>query len=621
MKSVLLKYDVINKTRNIKQDNESIREYYERINDFFIVELDYRNRTKDVTLSEEELIWLTFVIEKWIREIKSTRLFDYLVNKSVKNLFDAYIIAERKMLKKKRELRQKKERKLQKKYQVTLQQLQKFVDRDLVDDVARTQKSHESSSAFEQIRSEVSKINAAVNITNIEIFAKFIASEFVKWIIASTSSQSSSFEISIVNESSLILKKMSCDLSEISANIVNNNDIETIDEILAFESDKWIVVAAKKKIFDFINTFANLSKSSFASHVETIDEILASEFDKWIVVVAKKKIIDYTSTFDEVAKNSFAFDIEVSNNSFDWSRCCTVNLKIVDMKILNQKIFDCVVTLDEVSKNSLVSFVENMKISIAMNMSSSKHLMNINDFAIETFDFDITLNAHSKNSSTQHIENSKTLKKNSVYIYELSALLIFDLSIDIDFEVYTADSIISKITYSIIEISVMFSRRKMQLSSFRDLALRHNLFDWNRFCINFIDRRIISIFICIFVSIVTFIISNVTFDFIEIAKIVDTVNIKFCEKEQLFCFTIDFSVFDCIERITVSTTNFYEKKQSFCFNVDVVCTFLVVVNIHATLTLTVDMIMKKSIRISLLNSIEYLISKSKHKKLSKIKIK
>ena len=56
MKPILPKYDVINKIRNLKQDKESIRKYYERTNNFFIVELDYRDRTKDVTLSEEKLI-------------------------------------------------------------------------------------------------------------------------------------------------------------------------------------------------------------------------------------------------------------------------------------------------------------------------------------------------------------------------------------------------------------------------------------------------------------------------------------------------------------------------------------------------------------------------------------
>ena len=200
----------------------------------------------------------------------------------------------------------------------------------------------------------------------------------------------------------------------------------------------------------------------------------------FLIVAIEKKIFDFTNTFNEVSKNAIE---SASNNSFDWSRCCIVD----DVKILNQKIFALIALYDAFLKNSLV---ENMKISIAINMSSLKHLMNMNDFAIETFDFDITLDAHSKNSSTQHIENSKTSKKNSIFIYELSALFAFDLSIDIDIQIYTVDSIISKLTYSIIETFVMFFRRKLQLSSFRDFALRNISFDWSRCCTNSINSRI-----------------------------------------------------------------------------------------------------------------------------------
>ena len=461
MKFVLFKYDVINKTRNIKQNNESIREYYERINDSFIVEFDYRNKTKNVTLFEEKLVWLTFVIEKWIKEIKSTRLFDYFANKFVKNLFDAYIIAKRKMLKKKRKFRQKKKRKFQKKYQIILQQFQNYVDHD--------------------------------------VFYEF----------------------------SLILKKLSCDLSKISTDDVNSNDIETINEIFVFEFDKWIVVATKKKFFDYINTFANFSK------------------------------------------NSLTFDIEsISNNSFDWNRCCTVN-----MKTLNQKIFVLIVIFDAFLKNSFALFFENLKISIAMNISSLKHFMNMNDFAIKTFDSDIAMNTSLKNSSLQHIENSKTLKKNSIHIfYELFSLSAFDLCIDIDFQIYTID-----------------------IETFS--------FDWNRSCNNFIDSRIFSIAICVFVSNVVTICEN----------------IDFYEKKQLFCSTRYFFVSTITECITVSNTNFHEKKQFFCFNVDVV---VVVENIDAFI-LIVDLIniTMNFVWISFLNFIENVISKSKHKKLSKMKIK
>ena len=39
-------------------------------------------------------------------------------------------------------------------------------------------------------------------------------------------------------EFSFILKKMSCDLSKINANDVNSNNIETMNEIFAFEFRK-----------------------------------------------------------------------------------------------------------------------------------------------------------------------------------------------------------------------------------------------------------------------------------------------------------------------------------------------------------------------------------------------
>ena len=135
------------------------------------------------------------------------------------------------------------------------------------------------------------------------------------------------------------------------------------------------------------------------------------------------------------------------------------------MKILNQEIFALVVVFDAFSKNSFALFFENLKISIAMNMPSLKHLMNMNDSDIEIFDSDIAMNAFLKNSSIQQTENSETMKKNSALIfYELSALSAFDLSIDIDFEIYT-------IVTSVIQFPAASFR------SFRDLALRHNSFD------------------------------------------------------------------------------------------------------------------------------------------------
>ena len=332
------------------------------------------------------------------------------------------------MLKKERKSRQKKERKLQKKYQVTLQELQKFVDRDLVNDVSivRTQKSYESPLILEQQQPILKEINVAVDIS----------------------------------------------------------DIESIDEVLASGPDKWIAAAAGKEVFD------------------------------------------------------------------------------------------SAVTLDEVSKNPPALFTEDMEISVATDMPSLKHIMDMNDPAIEAFDSGTAMNAPLKNPSSQHTADSETLEKDSICTYELSALSAFD-SIDIDFSAYTID------IDAVNQAPVMLSRRKLQLSPFRDLALRNISFGWSRCCINSIDSRISSISICTSVSNVASIISNVTSVSTVTAIECNTiVNIEFCEREQLFCFSVKLSVSSVVECTTESNTKFYGEKQSFCFNVDVVCTF-VVVNIDA----------------------------------------
>ena len=197
------------------------------------------------------------------------------------------------------------------------------------------------------------------------------------------------------------------------------------------------------------------------------------------------KIFDFVIAFAKNSKNAFAFDIEILNNSFDWNRFYIVD----NVKILNQKVFVLTVMYDAFTKSSFASFIENMKILIAMNMSSFKHFININNFVIEIFDFDIAINVFSKNSSSQHIENSKTSKKNSICIYELFVFFVFDFNINIDFEIYIID------IDAIISFFVLLFKRKLQLLSFRNFVLRHNLFDWNRSRINSIDRHIFAFFL------------------------------------------------------------------------------------------------------------------------------
>ena len=146
----------------------------------------------------------------------------------------------------------------------------------------------------------------------------------------------------------------------------------------------------------------------------------------------------------------------------------------VDVKILNQKIFALIVMFDAFSKNSLVSsHVKNIAISIAMNMSSLEHLINENDFAIETFDIDIEMNASLKNSLIQKIENFEISKKNSIYIYELFALSIFNLNIDIDFDFYIID--IETIKFLVMSFYV---KKQTSCKTFCELAV-FSVFDLN----------------------------------------------------------------------------------------------------------------------------------------------
>ena len=56
-KSVIFRYQMMNKLRDTKQDqNETIEMYYERIYNFFIVEIDCKNNSEDVTLNDMKLM-------------------------------------------------------------------------------------------------------------------------------------------------------------------------------------------------------------------------------------------------------------------------------------------------------------------------------------------------------------------------------------------------------------------------------------------------------------------------------------------------------------------------------------------------------------------------------------
>ena len=345
-------------------------------------------------------------------------------------------------------------------------------------------------------------------------------------------------------ESQAVLEQLPCDLSETNAAIVNPSDIES---------------------------------------TESTDEVLASGPGKWIAAAAGKEVFGYSSTSDEAAKNP----IEASDNSFGWSRCCTVD----DVEVLNQEVFALAALYDAFLKNPPA---EDMEISVAMDMPSLKHLMDMDGPAIEAFDSGTTLGAHSKNSSIQHTDDSETMEKTSVsvfsdfasdsaYICELPALPAFDLSIDIDFEAYTID-------FEVVVQSSVTSRQKMQLSSFRGLALRNISFGWSRCCTNSVGSRT-SVSICTSVSDVT---STSTVTSIECAT------------------------------TTVEDIDFYGGEQSLCspvdVNVDAVLDSVVLIDASILIAGLIKPI-NNSVWMSLLGSIEYLAPKPKHKGLSKVKIK
>ena len=84
----------------------------------------------------------------------------------------------------------------------------------------------EFSSVVKQIRSEISKIDAVIVNIDIESNDEIFAFEFRKWSASTTTL----FEIIVIYESSSVLEKMSCNLSETNTVIVNSSDIESIDE-------------------------------------------------------------------------------------------------------------------------------------------------------------------------------------------------------------------------------------------------------------------------------------------------------------------------------------------------------------------------------------------------------
>ena len=734
MRSVLPKYNVIKKARNIKQGSESIQEYYERINNSFIVELGYRDRTEDVTLSEGELIWLAFVIEKWIRGVKSTKLFDYLADKPVDNLFDAYTIAERKLQKEERKRQQKEEHiRLQ-------QQLQKIVDHD-TNDVSnvQTQKPYESLSILEEQQAILKEISTAVDITNTETPAKPTASESVKWAMTSTSLQWSSPETSFVNkspsislerpyqtqencsgsssrtpppahiskpwltqnwrarpspkasivdESPPVLEQMPCNLPEINATIVDISDTESMAEILASGPVKWSasttglqtplleasLIDESPPVLEQIRP--EISEISVAivdsSDTESTDEVLASGPDKRIAASAEEKeVFDSTVTLHAISKSPPVLHIEKDIEAVEApDKACAES--IVDVETLNQEVFALAAIFDAFSKNSPASYSEDTEISAAVDISSLEHLTEQDDSTAEAFDSTTATGESLKNPSIQHIEDPETMEKTSksaftdsasesAYIYKLPALPAFDLSIDIDFDpvkTHTKEQIPCETTCELPAFPAFDLSIDIDFEAYTTDTETES-FGWSRSCTGSISHCTSSVSTCTSVSDVDSITSIVTSIDTDVTSI-NVMNKDFYEGEQLSCFpmypstgsaslkyttesdpnfyegeqsscSVESSVSASIECVISEDTDFYEREQ-FCSPVDIDDVDVVVTRIDAFI-LTAGMVKKKkkkeSAWMSLLSSvlllvralIEYLVTKTKHKGLPKVKIK
>ena len=688
-KHVLPKYDVIKKVFNMKQGNESIREYYERVNNSFIVELDYRDRTEDVTLSEGELRWLAFVIEEWIRGVKSTKLLDYLADTPVDNLFHAYTIAEQWLQKKEERKRQQKEEHIR-----LQQQLQEFVNH------ARLQKPYESPPVLEQIRPEISEISTATEDTSdTEFIDEIRASWSRKWPASTMLSESTvvnkSPSISLpkpsqmqencsvssprtpspaqtskpwltqnwrarplpetcpVDESPPAPKKNTYSLSESCIVDITN----TPGKPVASESTDWPVSTSLQKLSRKTSlvdksppvleqTPCNLPEinaiiTDTSDTKSKTDEILASGPRKWSVAAAEKEVFDSTSTPAGASKNQPAPHIEQNIEAV----VALDNLpaeSTVDVKTLNQEVFALAAVFDEFSKNPLASsHVKDIAISAAVDAPSLEHLTNEDGSATEAFDSGTTIGAPLKNPLIQHIKNSETLEKDSAYIYELSALPTFDLSIDIDFNSYTIDTEATEAvkphakeqnpcetTYELpvlpifdLSIDIDFETANTETKSF----------GWSRSCTSSISRCISSVSTSTSVSDVASITSIVTSIDTDVTSI-ETMNKDFYEGEQSSssC-SIDPFVSASIECVVSENTDFYGGEQ-FCSPVDDIVDAIATVVVDTdALTLTADMIEKKkpSACMSLLGLIllfvhlfvECMAKKPKHKGLPKVKIK
>ena len=83
------------------------------------------------------------------------------------------------------------------------------------------------------------------------------------------------------------------------------------------------------------------------SDTELTDEILASGPGNWTAAPAGMEVFACTSTPAGASKNASAPGIEALDNSFGWSRSCTVD----DVEILNKEVFALAAMYGAFTKN------------------------------------------------------------------------------------------------------------------------------------------------------------------------------------------------------------------------------------------------------------------------------
>ena len=182
---------------------------------------------------------------------------------------------------------------------------------------------YESQPILEENTCSLSE-SCIVDITNTP--GQSVASKSVDWP-ASTSMQKPSFETATVYESPPVLVQIRPETSEINATTVDPSDTESTDEILASGPSKWpapittlpeaIAVYESPPVLEEMP--CDLSEISTdiedSSDIESIDEILASGLRKWTIAAAGKEVFDSTGTSDEASKNplaSYSKHIEIS---------------------------------------------------------------------------------------------------------------------------------------------------------------------------------------------------------------------------------------------------------------------------------------------------------------------